>query len=399
MHQTESPNALLSAPDSVGVTSQLAVKWTAKMSKCVDASPLVTVYKPSTEPDALPSPQYQVIIGSHGGDVISVDGATGETRWTLQLGEHIEAAAVPSAQGDVVFLGSYSGQDVDGFRSRRPVQVNSEEDLSLGCLWALNALTGAVLWHFCTAGEVKAAVLVLDSSVFLGAYDGYLYQLNAADGALIAKFHCGGSIYATPIVSKDGKFIVVAATSGVISSFSYAGAGVPIKPLQSEQSAAVFSTPLAVSGGFITAGTDGSLTCRAYGGSEDTVAWSAALSSTAIFSSPSAVNGACTPSMDAAIIGCHDGKLRKFTMQDGAVLWECSLGVAIFASPFMTSVTECVVATVAGDVVVVDSATGVVRAKLRLPAEVFSSPVCVGSYIYVGCRDDRLYCLDRLHLI
>ena len=53
--------------------------------------------------------------------------------------------------------------------------------------------------------------------------------------------------------------------------------------------------------------------------------WSAKLSSAAIFSSPCAVGN------NSAIIGCHDGKLRKFSLQNGAVVWECNIGVAIFA--------------------------------------------------------------------
>jgi acyl-CoA synthetase len=69
--------------------------------------------------------------------------------------------------------------------------------------------------------------------------------------------------------------------------------------------------------------------------------------------------------------------------------------VALFASPFMLAEErECAAATVAGDIVVVNAETGLVRTKLRLAAEVFSSPVCSGGCLYVGCRDDRLYCLN-----
>lgn len=33
-------------------------------------------------------------------------------------------------------------------------------------------------------------------------------------------------------------------------------------------------------------------------------------------------------------------------------------------------------------------------AKLELPGELFSSPIMVGGRIFVGCRDDHVYCID-----
>jgi outer membrane protein assembly factor BamB len=35
-----------------------------------------------------------------------------------------------------------------------------------------------------------------------------------------------------------------------------------------------------------------------------------------------------------------------------------------------------------------------VKSKIKLPAEVFSSPTAVESTVYIGCRDDRLYALQ-----
>lgn len=36
-------------------------------------------------------------------------------------------------------------------------------------------------------------------------------------------------------------------------------------------------------------------------------------------------------------------------------------------------------------------------AKLELPGEIFSSPIMVGGRIFVGCRDDHVYCIDIDH--
>jgi acyl-CoA synthetase len=92
---------------------------------------------------------------------------------------------------------------------------------------------------------------------------------------------------------------------------------------------------------------------------------------------------------------------------DGASLWRHRVGSAITASPGVTLSADgeqgamCCVCGSGGEVVVVAIPTGqgavaemVEVARVRLPADVFSSPVMVHSRMYVGCRDDHLYCVD-----
>jgi acyl-CoA synthetase len=154
----------------------------------------------------------------------------------------------------------------------------------------------------------------------------------------------------------------------------------------------MFSTPLSCTfdgkNAAMLAGTDGTLRCVDVE-SDLSEIWCEAVSGTSFFSS------ACAAGASSAIIGCHDGKLRRVSLLDGSVQWECAVGVAIFASPFLVrGGAACAVATVAGDVLVVDVENGAIIGRLRLPAEVFSSPVCRDGRLYIGCRDDRLYCIE-----
>ena len=41
-----------------------------------------------------------------------------------------------------------------------------------------------------------------------------------------------------------------------------------------------------------------------------------------------------------------------------------------------------------------DLDSGEVCASLEMPSEVFSSPVVHGNEIFIGCRDDNVYCLE-----
>jgi outer membrane protein assembly factor BamB len=58
---------------------------------------------------------------------------------------------------------------------------------------ALDVGSGAVCWSFCTEGPVRFAPAVHDGRVYAGSDDGYIYCLNAADGALVWRYRPGPS--------------------------------------------------------------------------------------------------------------------------------------------------------------------------------------------------------------
>lgn len=59
------------------------------------------------------------------------------------------------------------------------------------------------------------------------------------------------------------------------------------------------------------------------------------------------------------------------------------------------SLLTCVcVCSSRGTLYLLDMVTGDVRASLKLPQDVFSSPVVVDNHIVVGCRDDCVYCIE-----
>ena len=47
-----------------------------------------------------------------------------------------------------------------------------------------------------------------------------------------------------------------------------------------------------------------------------------------------------------------------------------------------------------GVLYVLNAARGDTVSKLQLPGQVFSSPVCLGNKLVVGCRDDLVYCVE-----
>lgn len=54
------------------------------------------------------------------------------------------------------------------------------------------------------------------------------------------------------------------------------------------------------------------------------------------------------------------------------------------------------VCTTSGALYLLDIHTGIKQATLKLPGQIFSSPVVVDGHILVGCRDDNIYCVEYL---
>ena len=97
------------------------------------------------------------------------------------------------------------------------------------------------------------------------------------------------------------------------------------------------------------------------------------------------------------VVGAHDGKVRRIDF-DGSILWETDVGAAVFGAPFCISHAEggewVAASTTAGRVVLLRGGDGGLAASIELQGEIFSSVLVCSNKIYVGCRDDRIYCLE-----
>ena len=115
-----------------------------------------------------------IYIGSHGGEVVCMasetnmisdsEGATGLVwRSRLGLGQHVEASA--TIYKSMLFVTSHFGIDVDGLNSDSPISLSPESSVSRGTLWAIDSLTGRLLWTVHSAAEVKCSPVVCGKEV------------------------------------------------------------------------------------------------------------------------------------------------------------------------------------------------------------------------------------------
>lgn len=75
-------------------------------------------------------------------------------------------------------------------------------------LYALDAETGAVRWHFSTGDSVLGPPAIVDDRLYLGSMDGNLYVLDVETGKEKQRYSISKGIYSTPIIDKDTIYLV-----------------------------------------------------------------------------------------------------------------------------------------------------------------------------------------------
>lgn len=74
------------------------------------------------------------------------------------------------------------------------------------------------------------------------------------------------------------------------------------------------------------------------------------------------------------------------------IKFSVSLDGPIISTPCTTN-THIIASTTSGSIFLIDSAGNIVGCK-QLKGEIFSSPVIWNNYVFIGCRDNNVYCLE-----
>lgn len=106
-----------------------------------------------------------------------------------------------------------------------------------------------------------------------------------------------------------------------------------------------------------------------------------------------------TKNGDSLIFGCHDKNLYIVnpTVDLCRLVGKVEFDSAISTSTYVyeeDDISVIVAACNVGIIYVIDAKTCAVLKQIRLPNEIFSSPVVFRRKLYLGCRDNYLYCID-----
>jgi len=119
-----------------------------------------------------------------------------------------------------------------------------------GCLYAVEAATGALRWRFQTEGNIASSPVVAGETVFVGSKDQCLYALAENSGTLRWKFQTRGQIHSSPAVvgemvfvgSKDHSLYALSAATGAQRWQLQTGAGIYSSPVMWEETVLVHSS-------------------------------------------------------------------------------------------------------------------------------------------------------------
>ncbi|XP_058103988.1 putative acyl-activating enzyme 19 isoform X9 [Magnolia sinica] len=288
-----------------------------------------------------------------------------------------------------------------------------------GNIYFLDFKTGEVSWSFQTGGEVKSQPVVdkYRHMIWCGSHDHNLYALDYRKHCCVYKVSCGGSIYGSPIIDKVHNVLYVASTSGRVTAISIEQA-CPFGTLWLYESGAPIFGSLSINpqnGDVICCLVDGHVMALNSSGS---IIWKA-ITGGPIFA------GACISSvLPSQVLVCsRNGTVYSFELEGGGLLWEYEVGDPITSSAYIDENTQLIsdpshpsdrlacICSSSGSIHVlridpnavkkrdqqVEAAAGPIVQKftnMDLPGDIFSSPVMIGSRIFVGCRDDHVYCID-----
>ena len=184
-----------------GVPQFHRVKWTFSTQGEVNSSPAVVA--------------GTVYLGSNDGNLYAIEAATGVKKWAFAAKSRIPSS--PAVANGLVYFASYDGN-----------------------FYAVDAASGKLAWKFAIPGERRFAATHLHGSqpvgetmpdpfdvylsspavwngaVYFGSGDGNVYALDAATGALRWKFHTGDVVHASPAIDNRKLYI------GSWDSFFYA---------------------------------------------------------------------------------------------------------------------------------------------------------------------------------
>uniref|UniRef100_A0A6M2D1J8 Putative acyl-coa synthetase family member 4 protein nrps998 ovary overexpressed n=1 Tax=Rhipicephalus microplus TaxID=6941 RepID=A0A6M2D1J8_RHIMP len=333
----------------------LSERWKYDLRKCIDASPLIVNYE---REDTV------VFIGSHAGRFCALNGKSGNCFWEISVADRIESSATLSTCGKYVAFGCYDHH-----------------------IYCADVVDGSVKWVINTGAEVKSSPTTnrKNCSFLCGSHDKYLYCISENTGSLLWKQQLSeGSIFASPCVSYQPYQIYGATLDGLVAALS-PETGTVLWTYKLEKP--IFSSPAVCDFGVGICCVDGKIFLLNH--SNGHKLWIAETGGP-IFSTLSVSRG---DAGSCLFVGCHDNYVYKLSCKDGSVLWKTFLSAPIYSTLFcFHDGKTCVGASTQGKLCVIGSHRGEVLSTYHLDNEVFSSPVALGDFIFVGCRDNYVYC-------
>ena len=235
-----------------------------------------------------------------------------------------------------------------------------------------------VLWTFTADDEIRASPLVTRGVVFFGAYDSYLYALNAKSGDFIWKAPTKAGICSSATLADD--LVVVGSEDNYIYAFdarrgsqewSYR-TGMPVR-----------SSPKYYKDMIVIGSDDQHIYCLQAATGQ--IVWK--------YRTWNFVRSSAAFAQGLAFIGSTDGNLYALDTLDGTLKWKLHTLGAIISTPLVVNNTV-IIGSMDNFVYAADVDTGFTSWRFECQHSVSSSPTVLGGRVLIGSADGKLYALD-----
>lgn len=353
---------------------ELSPQWKIDMGKCIDATPTVCLLDDKNE--------AIVSVGSHSKLLYNVSIKSGECISKIELPDRIESQVIQ--MGNFGLVGCYDG-----------------------CMYCFGIRDGSIKWTFDTGAMIKCRALLINRSLLFGNYSesNNFWCLDANNGSLMWSQKIGSkSIYANPIeIENANANALVCSLDGTVALVNSVSAKV-LWHFQAE--APVFSTPtvfrnsnhelrivvLAVSGKIFGLSSDGK------------PLWNHHIDGN-LFSSAEQLTRSMENGCTNIVFGSQNRNLycSRISANDKCTeIWKFTTSASIRSNPIFVKKNNrlyVVIFSSDGIVTIVSSQDGKLILQRKINGEIFSSPVIYNENLFVGSRNNFLYCIDLNDLI
>lgn len=268
--------------------------------------------------------------------------------------------STPAVASGLVYVGTYNGK-----------------------IYALNAATGALRWVFPregyeTIGAIVGDLLAVDNTIYVNSSNGKVYALDAPTGDLKWESATGGKIWTSPTVS--GGVVYVTSYDGNVYALSRQNGS---QLWKFKSSAAISSSPI-VSEENVFFGTfdrhlyaiskiDGQEKWKFEGGN-----W--------FWSNPLVKD-------DVVYAGCLDHKIYALEAKTGNKLWDFDVKGQIASTPVLAG-NFIIVISESGEMYIIEADSGKEKRHMSINYSVMAPLYAEGNMVYVHARNRCVYSVD-----
>lgn len=305
-----------------------------------------------------------------------------------------------------------------------------------------DSIYNKVLWSFKTDGAVRSTAIAVNNMICFGSSDGFLYALNNASGKLLWKYDCGSSVTSSPAYSKDiiyvlneqQKLVALNAKDGKLIWKKSIGEDLPYdwgfdyyfsSPVINGDTLLIASadgkvlslnkndgkifwqfnakhfiraTPTLMNGYVYIGNTNGDMyALDSKTGKQKWIfqTFGSSLNNDTIGFDRKAILSSAVVQDNAIVFGSRDGFLYCVNGFDGNLKWKFDHKVSwVISSPSIVN-GQVITGTSDGHFVQsVNIKTGEEKWRTYGAAPLWSSPLVVGNYVYIGGNEGVLHCIN-----